>query len=81
MGEEKQKPQWELAANAVDALGGRATRNEVWEYLKQARPDIPFSTVTADLNAVSVNAPSRTSYHTGQKPRRSDTGSRYDRLL
>ena len=77
----RQKPQWEQAADAVAALGGKATRNEVWEYLKQFRPDLPFSTVTADLNAVSVNAPSRTSYHTGRKPRRTDTGDRHDRLF
>ena len=77
----RQKPQWEQAADAVAALGGKATRNEVWEYLKQFRPDLPFSTVTADLNAVSVNAPSRTSYHTGKKPRRTDSGDRHDRLF
>src|SRR5690606_26698046 len=77
----RQKPQWEQAADAVAALGGKATRNEVWEYLKRSRPDIPFSTVTADLNAVSVNAPSRTSYHTGKKPRRTDSGDRHDRLF
>ncbi len=77
----RQKPQWEQAADAVAALGGKATRNEVWEYLKQFRPDLPFSTVTADLNAVSVNAPSRTSYHTGRKPRRTDSGDRHDRLF
>lgn len=75
------KPQWEQAADAVAELGGKATHHEVWELLKQYRPDLPFSTVTADLNAVSVNAPSRSSYHTGKEPRRSDTGHRYDRLF
>lgn len=75
------KPQWEQAADAVQALGGKATRTEVWEYLKRSRPDTPFSTVTADLNAVSVNAPARTSYHTGKKPRRTDSGDRHDRLF
>ncbi|TWG94594.1 5-methylcytosine-specific restriction protein B [Luteimonas sp. J16] len=75
------KPQWEQAADAVAELGGQANRYEVWEHLKKFRPDIPFSTVTADLNAVSVNAPSRASYHTGKEPRRTDSGHRYDRLF
>src|SRR5690606_11026397 len=75
------KPQWEQAADAVAELGGQANRYEVWEHLKKFRPDIPFSSVTADLNAVSVNAPSRASYHTGKEPRRTDSGHRYDRLF
>lgn len=81
MNDASRKPQWEQAADAVQALGGKATRTEVWEYLKRSRPDLPFSTVTADLNAVSVNAPARTSYHTGKKPRRTDSGDRHDRLF
>lgn len=76
-----QKPQWEQVADAVAALGGKATRAEVWEYLKRSLPDIPFSTVSAELNAVSVNAPARTSYHAGSQSRRTDSGNRYDRLF
>lgn len=76
-----QKPQWEQVADAVAALGGKATRAEVWEYLKRSLPDIPFSTVSAELNAVAVNAPARTSYHAGSQPRRTDMGNRYDRLF
>lgn len=76
-----QKTQWELVADAVAALGGKANRNEVWEYLKRTLPDIPFSTVSAELNAVAVNAPARTSYHAGSQARRTDAGNRYDRLF
>ena len=81
MTDSSQKPQWEQVADAVAALGGRATRAEVWEHLKQSLPGIPFSTVSAELNAVSVNAPTRTSYHAGSRPRRTDSGNRYDRLF
>lgn len=81
MTESSQKPQWEQVADAVAALGGKATRAEVWEYLKRSLPDIPFSTVSAELNAVSVNAPARTSYHAGSQSRRTDSGNRYDRLF
>ena len=76
-----QKTQWELVADAVAALGGKANVTEVWEYLKRTLPDIPFSTVSAELNAVAVNAPARTSYHAGSQPRRTDAGNRYDRLF
>lgn len=76
-----QKTQWELVADAVVALGGKANRTEVWEYLKRTLPDIPFSTVSAELNAVAVNAPARTSYYAGSQPRRTDAGNRYDRLF
>jgi 5-methylcytosine-specific restriction protein B len=75
------KTQWELVADAVSAVGGKANRTEVWEHLKKSHPYIPFSTVSAELNAVSVNAPARTSYHAGKQPRLTDSGNRYDRLF
>ncbi|MFC5571120.1 AAA family ATPase [Lysobacter yangpyeongensis] len=78
---DNEKPQWELVADAVLALGGQANRHQVWEYLKRSHPDIPFSTVTAELNSVSVNSQARTSYNTGREPRRTDSGNRYDRLF
>ena len=74
------KTQWEQVIEAVSALGGRATRYEVWDYLKRSQPDTSFSSVTANLLSASVNSPARTSHHTGRVPRRTDTGNRYDRL-
>lgn len=74
------KTQWEQVIEAVSALGGRATRYEVWEYLKKSQPDISFSSITANLLSASVNSPARTSHHTGKVPRRTDVGNRYDRL-
>lgn len=79
--ENRDKPQWELVADAVTELGGKATRAEVWEHLKKSFPEIPFSTVSAELNAVAVNARARTSYHAGMQPRLTDSGNRYDRLF
>jgi len=82
MSDESQKdPQWKQAADAVVTLGGKANRNEVWEYLKRTQPDFSFSSVTADLNSVSVNAPARTSYYTGKPTRRTDEGNKYDLLF
>lgn len=79
--DDQQKPQWKQAADAVTVLGGKANAREVWEFLKRIRPDIPFSTVTADLSSISVNAPARTSYGMGKVPRRTDGGNRYDLLF
>jgi len=75
------KLQWQQIADAVSALGGKASRTQVWEYLKQSLPDINFSTVTAELNSLAVNSPARTSYHSGKEPRQTDSGNRYDRLF
>ena len=74
------KTQWEQVIDAVSALGGRATRYEVWEHLKKSQPDISFSSITANLLSASVNSPARTSHHAGKVPRRTDVGNRYDRL-
>lgn len=81
MSDDSQKaPQWKQVADAVTSLGGKANRNQVWEYLKRSRSDIPFSTVSAELNSVSVNAPGRTSHNMGKVARRTDDGNRYDLL-
>lgn len=76
----QQDPQWKQVGDAVAALGGQATRQQVWEYLKRARPDIPANTVYAELDSVSVNSPGRTSHNMGKAPRRTDDGNRYDIL-
>ena len=79
-GDASVKTQWEQVIEAVSALGGRATRYEVWDYLKGSQPDTSFASVTANLLSASVNSPARTSHHAGRFPRRTDTGNRYDRL-
>lgn len=79
--DDQKKPQWKQAADAVNALGGKANAQEVWDVLKHTRADIPFSTVTADLNGIAVNFRSRTSYGMGKEPRRTDSGNRYDLLF
>jgi 5-methylcytosine-specific restriction enzyme B len=80
MDDAQRAPQWQRCLDAIEALGGRATADEVWERLKIARPDIGKNTVFADLQMLSVNAPSRTSHASGREARRTDSGNRYDRL-
>ncbi|GGZ72078.1 hypothetical protein GCM10008101_27890 [Lysobacter xinjiangensis] len=73
--------QWAAAVQAVSALGGRASIDEVWSELKKTRPDTPLGTVSQALNNAAVNSPQRTSQTSGREPRRTDSGNRYDKLL
>ncbi|MCC4585941.1 AAA family ATPase [Xanthomonas sp. NCPPB 1067] len=74
------RAQWEQCLDAIQALGGKATSQQVWEYLKQFRADLPAGSINDNLRMLAVNSPSRTSHIAGREPRRTDSGNRYDRL-
>lgn len=74
------KVQWEQCLDALRALGGKATSQQVWDYLKQFRADLPTGSINDNLRMLAVNSPSRTSHIAGREPRRTDAGNRYDRL-
>lgn len=74
------KAQWEQCLDALRALGGMATSQQVWEYLLQFRADLPAGSINDNLRMLAVNSPSRTSHIAGREPRRTDAGNRYDRL-
>ena len=76
-----EKSQWERCLDAIRALGGKATSQQTWEYLKQFREDLPASSINDNLRMLAVNSPSRTSHIAGREPRRTDVGNRYDRLF
>lgn len=75
-----EKTQWEQCLDAVRELGGKATSQQAWEYLRQFRADLPASSITDNLRMLAVNSPSRTSHIAGREPRRTDAGNRYDQL-
>jgi 5-methylcytosine-specific restriction protein B len=75
-----EKTQWEQCLDAVRALGGKATSQQAWEYLRQFRADLPASSINDNLRMLAVNSPSRTSHIAGREPRRTDVGNRYDQL-
>lgn len=75
------KPQWQLVFDAVAALGGSATPLQILNHLRGQLPGIGENTVRADLAAMSVNAPARTSYGSNARPRRTDQGHPWDRLF
>lgn len=74
------KAGWQLALEAVEAHGGRATLDQVRAYVRaQGHSDV--GNVGTNLDLLSVNSPSRTSHGYNSRPRRTDSGSIYDRLL
>jgi DNA invertase Pin-like site-specific DNA recombinase len=72
---------WELAVDAVVALGGRATASEIRDYIVSMNPNYVKSNLGADLSMLSVNSVSRIHYSQNKNhPRRTDTGNEHDRL-
>lgn len=74
------KPQWELVCDAVTGLGGSASRQEVRSWILERHPTYNEKNLV-DVEMLSVNSPSRTSYQYNSKPRRTDTDSPYDKLF
>ena len=76
-----EKRTWDLAIEAVEALGGKASRADIEQFIVSRYPNYTRTNLNADLCAVSVNCKSRGHYHQNSKPRRTDTGSEFDRLF
>lgn len=74
------KRTWELALDAVVALGGSAGTQGILNWIAERYPDYNKKNAV-DLFMLSVNSPTRTSYLQNAKPRRTDEGSEFDRLF
>lgn len=75
------KRTWELALDAVVELGGKAEAREILARIRRKEPDYVKSNLLADLSTISVNSPSRGQYSQNAEPRRTDSGSEFDRLF
>lgn len=75
-----EKRTWELALDAVTALGG-ASPQEALAWIVERYADYNEKNLGADLAMLSVNSPSRTAYNQNVRPRRTDQGSEFDRLF
>ncbi|HTH12251.1 MAG TPA: HNH endonuclease [Acidovorax sp.] len=73
--------QWRLVADSVSELGGIATPLQVLQHVRRRLPDIAEVTVRADLAALAVNSPARTSYGSNFAARRTDQSHPWDRLF
>lgn len=71
---------WELILDAIGALNDSASRRAVRDWIVTRHPTYNVKNLV-DLEMLSVNSPSRTSYHQNAHPRMTNTGSSYDRLF
>lgn len=75
-----EKRTWELALDAVENLSAIASRSQVLAWIKSRYPAYNEKNIV-DLEALSVNSPSRTSYAANRYPRLTNTGHSHDRLF
>lgn len=74
-----EKRTWELLLEALTALDGSAGRLQVRNWLRNHYPDYNEHNLV-DLEMLSVNSESRTSYSQNSKPRATNTNCMYDAL-
>ena len=77
-------PNWKLVLQALEALGGRASVNQLEDYFRaNFPPDKRAVNVRPESTMLSVNANSRIHYGGAQnkQPRRTDTGHQFDKLF
>jgi hypothetical protein len=75
------KPTWEVVLDAVQVMGRPVTTKEVGDYIAANIPDFARSNLGPDLSVLSVNCRSRANHAVNSRPRRTDTGNTYDRLI
>jgi hypothetical protein len=62
-------PVWQLIKEAIQNLGGKATHDEIRDFIKSKYGDVNDSTATCQIIVSSVNHPSRVHYPENKKPR------------
>ena len=72
---------WELALKAIHELGGIASAKDILDLIVKSETEYKETNLHADLNAMSVNSPSRGGSGKNKKPRRTDSGNKYDALF
>ncbi|WP_213781785.1 HNH endonuclease [Caballeronia sp. dw_276] len=75
------KATWDMVGDAVVAMGRPVSTAEVRDYLVARVPDFRTNNLGPDLCVLSVNCYSRANHAVNTKPRRTDTGNKYDRLV
>jgi len=72
-------PVREMIKNAVEDLGGKASKNQIVQWISEKYDDVNHNTIRTQANACSVNQPSRIHLPECSKPRSFDP--RYDFLF
>ena len=75
------KPTWEVVLEAVIEIGRPVTSSEVGDLIASRIPGFARANVGPDLSVLSVNCFSRGNHAVNSRPRSTDTGNTYDRLI
>ncbi|WP_159597287.1 HNH endonuclease [Hydrogenophaga sp. BPS33] len=75
------KPTWEVVLDAVMEIGRPVTSAEVGQLIATRIPDFAKANIGPDLSVLSVNCFSRGNHAVNTRPRSTDTGNQYDRLI
>lgn len=75
------RPQiWKMAYEAVEHLNGKASYEQIREYIQGKWGNINPVTIDDQIQIITVNRKSRINYGQNSKPRLTNTGSPYDLL-
>ncbi len=72
-------PTWQMVKTTMEALGGRATNSDILHYVQTHWRGVNPGTVSAHINACTVNSVSRVQYAPNSKPRTAN--GHYDLLF
>lgn len=74
------KQGWHLVLEALQKLGGRATKSEIESTILENIPEFKVTNIGPDLSLLTVNDNGRSNFPQNAKSRRSDSGSVYDAI-
>jgi hypothetical protein len=75
------KATWDMVGDAVIEMGRPVSTAEVRDHLVARIPGFRTNNLGPDLSVLSVNCYSRANHAVNTKPRLTDTGNKYDRLI
>lgn len=77
----KQTPGWQRVQMVVSRAARPMSAREILMVITESIPEFKISNVAADLRLITVNDYARGHHQGHQRPRRTDTGHRYDLLF
>ena len=78
MSSREKPPVWKMVKEAVESLGGRASHQDIINYIQNKYGPVNESTIRCQITICTVNKPSRVNFPQNKKPRKCN--SKYDFL-
>lgn len=75
------KPTWDIVREAALSFGRPVSLKEVGDLISKEIPAFKRKNLGPDLSVITVNCRNRGHHSVNYKPRRSDSGNRYDQLF